>query len=468
LQIELPQNITDSKRLDTDEDYTVFADGLQTSSEVASTNYSRTFLIDFEKGVEQIEIQGSLPIPEISPVPAVDGPQKHELQQQQEQEQRQEIPVTTQLTTHYNENNETGQEQINGTDSVSTGELERMPSSSNDYTNGKIDELNLPFVHSVKDESGAYHVKGIVENRGKTTMESTTVRAYFYGANNEIVGFGCCESTDPLDILPGQSATFDNFAYVGEDLSGIPAKYKLSFEWSTQSNMTTEGTGEEQFSVTTIPLQEDNKTISTAGKVNGHVNNIDLLKTLLADAIEDLNGRDDEAALNRLNLLQQQLSLASSGGNSSSIKLSEVLVEDAIEDLENDNDKGALAHLDLVNEQLSTLTNDADRDTTSRTAGGAATLTIPDGASVQGNPAYEPDPITVKSGDTIAVNNKDISPHTVTNGEDATDPNMGKLFDTSIINAGDSAEIVTTGMEPGQYPFFCSVHPYMTGTLTVQ
>jgi plastocyanin len=98
----------------------------------------------------------------------------------------------------------------------------------------------------------------------------------------------------------------------------------------------------------------------------------------------------------------------------------------------------------------------------------AATLKIPQGASVQGNPAYDPDSITVKVGDTIAVDNEDSTPHTVTNGKDATDPNMGKLFDTSIINAGDSSEIVTTDLQPGEYPFFCSVHPYMTGSMTVQ
>jgi cytochrome c oxidase subunit II len=98
----------------------------------------------------------------------------------------------------------------------------------------------------------------------------------------------------------------------------------------------------------------------------------------------------------------------------------------------------------------------------------AATLTIPQGASVQGNPSYDPDPITVKVGDTIAVENKDTTPHTVTSGKDATDPNMGKLFDTSIINAGDSANIVTADLKPGEYPFFCAVHPYMSGSLTVQ
>ena len=98
----------------------------------------------------------------------------------------------------------------------------------------------------------------------------------------------------------------------------------------------------------------------------------------------------------------------------------------------------------------------------------AASLKIPQGASVQGNPSYDPDSITVKAGDTIAVENDDSTPHTVTSGKDATDPNMGKLFDTSIINAGDSSEIVTTDLKPGEYPFFCSVHPYMTGSMTVQ
>ena len=91
---------------------------------------------------------------------------------------------------------------------------------------------------------------------------------------------------------------------------------------------------------------------------------------------------------------------------------------------------------------------------------------IPQGT--QGNEYYDPAELTVKVGDTIAVENKDTTPHTVTNGKDATDPNMGKLFDTSIINAGDSADVVTADLKPGEYPYFCSVHPYMTGSLTVQ
>jgi plastocyanin len=114
-----------------------------------------------------------------------------------------------------------------------------------------------------------------------------------------------------------------------------------------------------------------------------------------------------------------------------------------------------------------TTTTPAPPATTAATTA-AATLTIPQGASVQGNEYYDPAELSIKAGDTIAVENKDTTPHTVTNGKDATDPNMGKLFDTSIINAGDSADVVTADLKPGEYPFFCSVHPYMKGSLTVQ
>jgi cytochrome c oxidase subunit 2 len=104
--------------------------------------------------------------------------------------------------------------------------------------------------------------------------------------------------------------------------------------------------------------------------------------------------------------------------------------------------------------------------TTSSTA--AATLTIPMGASTPGNPAYEPASLTVKKGDAIDVVNKDSSPHTVTSGTGVEDPNAGKMFDTSIINAAASAQIATADLEAGEYDYHCSVHPFMTGTLKVE
>jgi cytochrome c oxidase subunit 2 len=103
------------------------------------------------------------------------------------------------------------------------------------------------------------------------------------------------------------------------------------------------------------------------------------------------------------------------------------------------------------------------------TAGPPGTpLTILEGSSVQGNPSYDPATLTVKKGDKITVTNKDTLPHTVTSGTGPTDPNSAKQFDTSIIEAGATADIETTNTNPGEYPFHCTVHPYMLGKLVVQ
>ena len=95
-------------------------------------------------------------------------------------------------------------------------------------------------------------------------------------------------------------------------------------------------------------------------------------------------------------------------------------------------------------------------------------LTILQGSSVQGSPDFDPDTLTVKKGDKITVTNKDTLPHTVTSGTGPTDPNSAKQFDTSIIEPGATADIETTNITPGDYPFHCAVHPYMTGKVVVQ
>ena len=96
-----------------------------------------------------------------------------------------------------------------------------------------------------------------------------------------------------------------------------------------------------------------------------------------------------------------------------------------------------------------------------------ATLNIPAGASVQGNPSYDPDPLTVSAGDVVEVVNEDNVPHTVTSGTGLEDPESGSQFDTSIIEAGATAQIDTANLAAGDYPFYCAVHPYMVGTLKV-
>jgi plastocyanin len=95
-------------------------------------------------------------------------------------------------------------------------------------------------------------------------------------------------------------------------------------------------------------------------------------------------------------------------------------------------------------------------------------LTILEGSSIIGNHNFDPDELTVKKGEKILVDNVDTLPHTVTNGESGSDPNSGKVFDTSIINGGDSAEIYTSSIDAGTYPYYCMVHPYMTGSVKVK
>lgn len=104
---------------------------------------------------------------------------------------------------------------------------------------------------------------------------------------------------------------------------------------------------------------------------------------------------------------------------------------------------------------------------------GAATqkpdaITIPAGASVQGNPSFMPANLVVKKGDVITVTNTDNAPHTSTSGTDASAPNNGKSWDTSLIMPGKSAKINTANLAPGEYPYHCTVHPYMKGILTVK
>jgi plastocyanin len=96
-----------------------------------------------------------------------------------------------------------------------------------------------------------------------------------------------------------------------------------------------------------------------------------------------------------------------------------------------------------------------------------ATLSILEGASVQGSPDFDPDPMTVKKGE-VSVVNQDTIPHTVTSGTGNSDPDKGKLFDTNIINGGASAKISLAELDPGEYNYFCTVHEYMKGKIVVE
>jgi plastocyanin len=82
------------------------------------------------------------------------------------------------------------------------------------------------------------------------------------------------------------------------------------------------------------------------------------------------------------------------------------------------------------------------------------------GASAQGNPDYEPDPISVKKGEGIEWTNEDNAPHTVTSDTEG-------LFDSGIMNAEATYLLNTAELEVGEYEYFCELHPFMVASLAV-
>jgi plastocyanin len=101
------------------------------------------------------------------------------------------------------------------------------------------------------------------------------------------------------------------------------------------------------------------------------------------------------------------------------------------------------------------------------TAGGP-TINILEGSSIQGSPDYDPEELTASAGAEVTVVNQDTLPHTATSGTGPQDPESAQLFDTSLINGGESATLSLAQVTPGQYDYYCMVHPFMTGKINVQ
>jgi plastocyanin len=101
------------------------------------------------------------------------------------------------------------------------------------------------------------------------------------------------------------------------------------------------------------------------------------------------------------------------------------------------------------------------------TAGGS-TINILEGSSIQGSPDYDPEELTVSAGAEVTVVNQDTVLHSATSGTGPQDPESAQQFDTSLINAGESATLSLAQVTPGQYDYYCMVHPYMTGKIVVQ
>jgi plastocyanin len=72
---------------------------------------------------------------------------------------------------------------------------------------------------------------------------------------------------------------------------------------------------------------------------------------------------------------------------------------------------------------------------------------------------FNPQTLTVKSGEKVTWINRDEEPHTIVSVE--------KQFKKSTALDTDQEFTITAGA-PGTYTYYCSVHPKMTGTIVVE
>ena len=75
----------------------------------------------------------------------------------------------------------------------------------------------------------------------------------------------------------------------------------------------------------------------------------------------------------------------------------------------------------------------------------------------------KPAMVSINAGDTVEWANIDTAAHTVTGGSPAD--GLSGVFDSSLLMA--SANYAFTFDEAGSYDYFCMVHPWMVGSVSV-
>jgi aldose sugar dehydrogenase len=97
-------------------------------------------------------------------------------------------------------------------------------------------------------------------------------------------------------------------------------------------------------------------------------------------------------------------------------------------------------------------------DTTTTTS-----VSIVQGSSTLTDTAYQPNPVQISVGDTVTWTNDDIQPHTVTSSQNVQPDGR---FESSMMAPQQTFEHTFTE-GPGEYPYFCTLHPNMVGTVSV-
>lgn len=93
--------------------------------------------------------------------------------------------------------------------------------------------------------------------------------------------------------------------------------------------------------------------------------------------------------------------------------------------------------------------------------GGAATMAVEVGME---GIAFDPEEVTVKTGGTVTWTNNESVPHDVTK-EDGPGPDFSS-GEAGGMNEGDTFE--QTFDTAGEITYVCTIHPNMTGTVTVK
>ncbi|HQN89715.1 MAG TPA: cupredoxin domain-containing protein [Methanoregulaceae archaeon] len=81
------------------------------------------------------------------------------------------------------------------------------------------------------------------------------------------------------------------------------------------------------------------------------------------------------------------------------------------------------------------------------------------------NFAFSPPELTVSQGATVTWVNKDAADHQIVSDASGADA-VGNLFKSPILPKDGSFTFTFT--TPGTYPYHCSIHPSMKGSITVQ
>lgn len=76
---------------------------------------------------------------------------------------------------------------------------------------------------------------------------------------------------------------------------------------------------------------------------------------------------------------------------------------------------------------------------------------------------YDPEAVTVAVGAKITFTNQDRAPHTATSG---ASPDADGVFDTGTLAKGQSKSVRL--VKAGTFSYYCAIHPFMKGTVTVK